>query len=701
MSAGDSAQATASDRSEDSDVSTILPAAQPPVGDLPAMFGRYRIIKELGRGGMGAVYLAQDTQLDRPVALKVPNFSGHDGPKLIERFYREAKAAATLQHPNICAIHDVGQIDGRHYLTMAYVEGRSLAEFLRKTEKPLTQRQIATLVYKIALALEEAHRKKIIHRDLKPANVMLNKRGEPVVMDFGLAKRLSGEATDEAHLTRDGMVMGTPAYMAPEQARGALDEIGPTCDVYSLGVILYELLAGRLPFTGEAVAVLAQVLADEPTPPSKHAPDVNPALEAICLKAMAKKPTDRYGSMAELAKALGNYLKGMAQPTQITSPEPKAARTSIFTELSASTPLATRPRRSSRDPAAARYLIPIVAGVAFLGFIIVGSVVGYLILGRRADHHRDDDYVSKTSTPPVISQPMRPTIPTATAPSKPRDVIPDAPAKPVEDPPKPIKEQPAAPAPAPPAPSEKPPAEPALPMPDLAQLKLLFRDDFDSADIKPSFPEGRWPLTDGPRKNPHNTLTVERGYGKGYYYVRTVKGDGTSYWTNGRTYAPHVLDVTAKMVNAKADSDHWYVLLWRKESNAQPAHGVAVRIFRDGKVSVWEGDPVDKPTRLRGPVRHAIVKTGENENRMTLVVLNKSLEVFVNGTAVTEPITFENPITPCDHSLGSCSAQVGTEARFTDYNVHNSMGLRRARGVAAVDVPEWQESLAQAILPKE
>src|SRR5436309_5797542 len=164
---------------------------------LPAQFGRYRILQRLGHGGMGAVYLAEDTQLDRRVALKVPHFTAEDSPQVRTRFFREARAAATLDHPNLCPVHDVGEIGGTPYLTMAYIEGQPLSASVRGGQ-PLPPREAAAIVRKLALALHEAHQKGVIHRDLKPGNVMMNQRGEPVVMDFGLARRFNKE---EARLT--------------------------------------------------------------------------------------------------------------------------------------------------------------------------------------------------------------------------------------------------------------------------------------------------------------------------------------------------------------------------------------------------------------------------------------------------------------------------------------------------------------------
>jgi hypothetical protein len=263
---------------------------------------------------MGSVYLAHDTQLDRPVALKVPHFEAREGSQVLARFYREARAAATILHPNICPLHDVGEVDGTPYLTMAYVEGKALSDFARA--RPLTARQTALLVRKLALALQEAHIRGVIHRDLKPSNVMIDKRGEPMIMDFGLARR---SRQGDERLTQQGATLGTPAYMAPEQISADRDAVGPACDIYSLGVILYELLTGRLPFQGDVMAMLAQVLMDEPPPPSEVRPGIDPQLEAICLKAMAKKAEGRYRSMAELAAALTDHLRnkpsGVAEET--------------------------------------------------------------------------------------------------------------------------------------------------------------------------------------------------------------------------------------------------------------------------------------------------------------------------------------------------------------------------------------------------
>jgi serine/threonine protein kinase len=272
---------------------------------MPRQFGRYRILKRLGRGAMGTVYLAYDTHLDRRVALKVPHAAPGEATHELERFDREVRAAAVIHHPNICPVYDHGQIDGIYYLTMAYIKGRPLSALIDR-DRPLPQRWVAAAVHKLALALAEAHARGVIHRDLKPTNVMVAAKRNLVILDFGLAWRVGAE---EARLTKAGAILGTPAYMSPEQFSGDAAVIDPRCDIYSLGVIFYELLTARRPYEGTTAAVMGQILFRDPEPPSSYRPDLDARLEAICLKAMAKKAEDRFASMVELAAALDRHLR--------------------------------------------------------------------------------------------------------------------------------------------------------------------------------------------------------------------------------------------------------------------------------------------------------------------------------------------------------------------------------------------------------
>ncbi|MCA8985744.1 MAG: protein kinase [Planctomycetaceae bacterium] len=298
-----------------SKVSPVLPGGS----ELPRTIGRYKVLKLLGAGAMGKVYLALDEELQRRVAIKVPKQDIAANSDEAERFRREARAAATLNHPNICAVHDIGETDGHRYITMAYIEGRSLQAITRNGRQQ-PQRQAAMLIRKLAQALQTAHEQGIVHRDLKPANIMLDKKHEPVIMDFGLALLVDRE--EEARLTHSGVIVGSPAYMSPEQVSGDPNAVGPQSDIYSLGVILYELLASHLPYQGGVMAVLSQIQTTDPPPIQTQRQDVDPALATICHRMMARSLGDRYASMREVADDLTRWLKGEGSTTPQTMPTP-------------------------------------------------------------------------------------------------------------------------------------------------------------------------------------------------------------------------------------------------------------------------------------------------------------------------------------------------------------------------------------------
>ena len=257
---------------------------------------------------MGAVYLAHDPQLDRLVALKMPRALEDDPAVWRERFLSEARAAATLHHPNICPVHEVGEIDSQPYLTMAYIEGETLAARLRRSD-PVSIPEAVTLVRTVSRAIAEAHERGIVHRDLKPANIMIDRRGQPIIMDFGLALRAT--STDDLRLTLSGVAMGTPAYMPPEQAGGDHDAIGPPADVYALGVMLYELIGGHVPFQGKTFGkLLAQIERDPPPSLSSLNVQVDPALESVLSKCLEKEPQHRFANAASLADTLDAFLTG-------------------------------------------------------------------------------------------------------------------------------------------------------------------------------------------------------------------------------------------------------------------------------------------------------------------------------------------------------------------------------------------------------
>jgi tRNA A-37 threonylcarbamoyl transferase component Bud32 len=289
-------------------------AAPPPAAERPSVPG-FEIVEELGRGGMGVVYKARQTSLNRFVALKMILAGPYAGAEHLARFKLEAEAVAGLDHPAIVRIHEIGSHDGRSYLALEYVPGGTLAERLRNG--PLPPREAAGLVETLARAVHVAHRKGIVHRDLKPGNVLLTEEGAPKITDFGLAKRLEEEpgSTIPSPRTQSGAILGTPAYMAPEQAGGKGKTVGPATDVYALGAILYECLTGRPPFQADTpLDTILQVLDREPVPPGRLAPGCPRDLEAVCLKCLAKDPARRYASALDLAEDCAAFLRG--EPTR-------------------------------------------------------------------------------------------------------------------------------------------------------------------------------------------------------------------------------------------------------------------------------------------------------------------------------------------------------------------------------------------------
>jgi serine/threonine-protein kinase len=265
----------------------------------------YECLGVLGRGGMGVVYRARQIRADRIVALKLMLHAEHANPAARARFDTEAQAVARFQHPNIVQVFEVGEANGAPFFSLEYVAGGTLGQAIK--EKLLPSRQVGSLVATLARAIAYAHRSNVIHRDLKPGNILLTPEGAPKVADFGLARKIEAEA----HLTHAGVVVGTPSYMAPEQASGDPNRVGPAADIYSLGAILYELLTGRAPFVGQSVLdVLAQVRSAEPVAPSALQPHVPRDLETICLKCLQKDPARRYDSAEALADDLDRYGRG-------------------------------------------------------------------------------------------------------------------------------------------------------------------------------------------------------------------------------------------------------------------------------------------------------------------------------------------------------------------------------------------------------
>jgi serine/threonine-protein kinase len=292
-------------------------------------FADYELFEELGRGGMGVVYRARQQNLDRIVALKIVLGGSAATRADLARFRGEAETAARLNHPNIVPVYDVGEHDGLPYFTMRYIKGTTLAH--RLADGPMQARDAAELLAPIARAIAHAHEQGVLHRDLKPSNILIDGAGEPYVSDFGLAKRLLPESSDESDptqllraVTQTGAILGTPGFMSPEQAAGRRGVIGPSTDIYSLGAILYAAITGRPPFQAASpVDTVMLVLEQDPLPPQALNPRVDRDLEMIALKCLQKPVELRYASAADLATDLEAYL----------ADEAVSARSSRFTQI--------------------------------------------------------------------------------------------------------------------------------------------------------------------------------------------------------------------------------------------------------------------------------------------------------------------------------------------------------------------------------
>ena len=271
----------------------------PEVSEGSVVDGRYRVLRKIGSGGMADVWLAEDAHLQRQVALKVLHSRFAQDREFVERFRREAESAAGLHHPNVVAVFDRGEVDGTYYIAMQYLEGRSLKQLI---DLGLTPEQSVYLVRQVLEGARFAHRHGVVHRDLKPHNVIVDDEGKAVVTDFGIARAGVSE------ITQTGSVMGTPHYLSPEQAQG--EEVTPVSDLYSIGVMLYEALAGRVPFEGEsAVAVAMKQVSQAPQRPSSINPDVSPALDSVVMRALEKSPGDRFQNADAFIAALDNALR--------------------------------------------------------------------------------------------------------------------------------------------------------------------------------------------------------------------------------------------------------------------------------------------------------------------------------------------------------------------------------------------------------
>jgi serine/threonine protein kinase len=399
-------------------------------------FGPYRITAPLGEGGMAAVYKAFQPGVDRFVALKVlPQHYAKD-PQFVERFEREAKVLAKLQHPHILPVHDFGEADGGYtYIVMPFVESGDLAELM--TQRRLSLPEISRIIGQVGDALDYAHSQGIVHRDVKPSNILVDGRGNCLLTDFGLAKIVSGYANK---LTGSGFVVGTPEYMAPEQ--GMSEATDGRCDIYALGVILYELVTGRVPFSAETpVAIILKHVSDPLPPPRQINPNIPEVVEQVILKAMAKSPADRYATPGDMIEALQAAIQ-IITPTQQTGAVTPAedtddGKTRVLDSGSIR-------RIQPKSPAPAPKPLPQVAAkeqpqpsssVMFWGvlsFLLI-VVIGVALLGLwrfsrpgpalNAPPPSNQDQPSQPAQPPANQSPQSPQAPSGQFPAPPPEAI--------------------------------------------------------------------------------------------------------------------------------------------------------------------------------------------------------------------------------------------------------------------------------------
>jgi serine/threonine protein kinase len=429
-------------------------AAAPLVPGLPEQLGPYRLVKQLGRGGMGAVYLAEDTQLRRPTALKVMLPEVAADRQCRERFLREARAAAAIRNDHVVTVYQVGEQDGMPFIAMELLRGAPLDAFLEKEPAP-TMTAIVRLAREIALGLAAAHEKGLVHRDIKPANIWLEApKGRIKILDFGLARPAKPDREDLDRLTHDGMVMGTPAYMSPEQARG--EAVDFRTDLFSLGTVLYRLCTGHLPFSGPtATAVLTQLAIMDPPPVDEINPQVPPAFSTLIHKMLAKEPGDRPKSAREVAEALRKIDTGATRPTAI-APPPQLVAEPEEEDITEEIPEPPRPRRRRRRKrrVTGDWLMGIGAVVALVAMAIGVPIAIYKAIPARKT---DEAKPAETKTP-AVNSPQAPVVNRSAE-------IPQATQTPATRPSSPIDRPPLDPPPPPPPKDRPPPGGPGGPPP--------------------------------------------------------------------------------------------------------------------------------------------------------------------------------------------------------------------------------------------
>ncbi|HET6314952.1 MAG TPA: protein kinase, partial [Chloroflexota bacterium] len=446
--------------------------------------GRYRLVREIARGGMAAVWEGHDELLDRRVAIKLLLDKYADDPEFLERFRREARAAASLSHPNVVSVYDVGEDTETRtpFIVMELVEGQNLKDYIR-SKAPMPDREIRRLGAALASTLDVAHRRGIIHRDIKPQNVLLGDDGRPRLTDFGIAQALSA-----SQLTRTGAVMGSAHYLAPELVRGK--PASPRSDIYALGAVMYEMATGRVPFSGDTELAIALAHVEEPpTPPRTFNAHLDPGLERTILRALAKSPEDRFASAAQLAAVL-------RQDAAAPPPRTDDARTQRMpTVAGAAVPSASRaPAGRAVYPVGTRQAVPVPAGrkvrppqrrgagtgvlvlLLALAAVLVALGAGFFGLASLSREGIATPEPTQRPTTQPTPPPKPVAVPSPTAAPSPTPAPTPEPSATPEPPPTPL---PPSPTPIPPTPSPVPPT--AVPTPRAGAVPQLRGKTLDDA----------------------------------------------------------------------------------------------------------------------------------------------------------------------------------------------------------------------------
>lgn len=376
-------------------------------------FGKYILESMVGRGGMAEVYKSRHPDLDREVAIKILHPYLTDTTDFVERFRREARAAAALRHPNIIQIFDFDVTDdGLYYMVMEFIDGESFDAYLQQQNGPVPEAKSLELYQQICGALQVAHERGIVHRDIKPANIMLDKQQRPYIGDFGIA-----QIVGDTRLTQSGMTSGTPQYMSPEQVTG--DEISPATDIYAMGIMLYRLMSGRLPFEGgNPATVMMNHVTEPPERPSLFAPDLSPAIESVILKAIAKEPSDRFQDAAELGSALeaaAGSGTAVAIPTSPTKPEAVAAAAATLQQTAVTPePPATIITETSRTPTWV-WPVLVVGALALVavGFLLARGNGNEVEATAVTNATTDNELTAADTTGTAVTSPGQPALPAA------------------------------------------------------------------------------------------------------------------------------------------------------------------------------------------------------------------------------------------------------------------------------------------------